>query len=93
MNGMKPMFITIHLCPELEKITGWGKDRSIVSTGCPFFFIFESLLVDYPKIMATYPPEAEVLGFTVNGRAPDFFAPLQEGDQLHFWIQDRTNLQ
>lgn len=75
------------MCPELARITGWRETQSLNNEGCPFFFVFECLLVDYPEILRRYPPEAEVLAFTINGVPPtDFGYPLQDGDQVCFWI-------
>ncbi|OGQ05264.1 MAG: hypothetical protein A2W61_08400 [Deltaproteobacteria bacterium RIFCSPLOWO2_01_44_7] len=85
---MKSISVSIEVCEELAEITGWRQISSFSNEGCPFAFLFESLLVDYPEILERYPPEAEVLAFTVNGVAPtDFGYPLQNGDNLRFWIQ------
>ncbi len=84
---MKSVSITVQMCPQLAKLTGWKTERAIVNNGCPFLFFFECLLLDYPLIRECYPPDAGLLAFTVNGSAPADSCLLKDGDKISFWIQ------
>ena len=81
---LTPIWITIYYDTALQKITGTSKERSMVNSGCPFGFVLESILISYAEIRKRYPPG--ILGFTLNGQAPEPSTPLKDGDLLCFEI-------
>ncbi len=48
------------------------------------YFIFSS----YPDIEKLFPPG--VLGFTINGKLPDDFTTLNEGDVINFIVVTKS---
>ena len=77
---LTPIWITIYYDPLIQQITGKTHERSMVNRGCPFGFVFQCLLIDYPDIEKRYPPG--ILAFTLNGTAPEVETPLQDGDNI-----------
>ena len=68
----------------LQLITEKEKEDCYISLNMPFFFLLSSVLESYPEIKERFPPG--VLGFTVNGRAPDPDTVLKKGDKIHFQV-------
>jgi hypothetical protein len=77
--------ITVKYDKVLEAIVGVSEHPVIMSQGCPFGFLLECILMDYPKIKKKYPPG--VLRFLVNGVAPKTYSPLFDGDEVCFWTE------
>jgi len=86
---LTPIWITIYYDFLIQNITGKTYERSMVNRGCPFGFVFHCLLVDYPDIQRLYPPG--ILAFTLNGLAPEFKTPLQDGDEICLMVEKDNN--
>jgi hypothetical protein len=84
--GFTPVRITMEFDPGMQLVVGEATIEAIVDEGCPFGFVLQNLLIDYPEIWNRYPPG--ILGFTLNGVAPPFDAPLAEGDRLQFFVAE-----
>jgi len=83
-NFPKPIKIKIFYDKALQAITGKAEEEMLASEGVPFMFILSSIFVSYPEIEKKYPPG--VLGFTVNGRPPEDFSILEDGDEIAFVV-------
>ncbi len=68
----------------LQLITNKETEECIVSKNTFFFFILASVLESYPEIKKSFPPG--ILGFTINGTAPENGTVLKDGDVVHFSV-------
>jgi len=68
----------------LQLITNKETEECIVSKSTYFFFILASVLESYPEMKRRFPPG--ILGFTVNGNAPEDGTILKDGDVVHFSV-------
>ena len=80
----KPCKVIISYDKTLQKITGKKEEEAIVSEGIPFMIFLGTIFSSYPAIELKYPPG--VLGFTVNGKPPDDFGILNDGDEIFFTV-------
>ncbi len=83
-NFPKPCKVMISYDETLQKITGKKEEEAIVSEGIPFLIFLGTIFSSYPAIELKYPPGA--LGFTVNGKPPDDFEILKNGDEVFFSV-------
>ena len=81
---LRPCKVKILYDETLQKITGRKEEEAIVSGGIPFMIFLGTIFSSYPAIELKYPPG--VLGFTVNGRPPDDFEILNDGDEVFFTV-------
>ena len=82
----EPIWIDIIYDTTLQRITGRARERTGCTRGCPFFFILNCVLTEYPEIRRRFPPG--VLGFTVDGMAPAIDHPLTDGSIVRFGVYD-----
>lgn len=80
--SLEPIWIDIVYDTKLQRITGKAMERTMCNSGCPFFVILHCVLTEYPDIPRRFPPG--VLGFTVNGIAPDIDQPMHDGNVVSF---------
>ena len=80
----KPCKIIVSYDKTLQKITGKKEEEMIVSEGISFLLFLGMIFSSYPAIEFKYPPG--VLGFTVNGKPPDDFEILNDGDKIFFTV-------
>ena len=83
-DSLKPCKVKILYDETLQKITGRKEEEAIVSEGIPFMIFLGTIFSSYPAIEVKYPPG--VLGFTVNGKPPDDFRILNDGDEIFFTV-------
>lgn len=88
--GLEPIDISIVFAPSLAGLAQASRVESTCNEGCPFFFILQCVLIDFPAIPKKYPPGA--LGFTVNGAAPGMDYAMKAGDVVEFFSWDRPTL-
>lgn len=79
-----PITVTIQFDTELQKLTGTAGHPVVMSEASSFAFLFMSVMEEYPAIVAAYPPGT--LGFTLNGKRPELYSPLFNGDVVYFLI-------
>lgn len=84
---VKSKKITIFYDRYLEKITEVPFEETIVSEDFTFADCLHSLFVSYPEIPRRVPPGK--LGFLVNGRRPETFDILKDGDRVEFIVIDK----
>lgn len=82
----EPIKIRITYDKTLQGLTGVSEYFSYASPGAPFILILDAIFTEHPIIQKTYPPG--VLGFTLNGLAPDVHTPLNDGDVIHLLIPE-----
>lgn len=63
---------------KIQKITGTKEETAIISKNMPFVMLLFTLFQSYPEIEQKYPPGK--LGMTVNGKPPQEYDPMQDGD-------------
>lgn len=90
IETFEPVTVWIYYDPVLQNITGTAKEWAVVNKHSPFCFLFDNLLREYPRILTRFPPEAGLLGFTLNNRPPQMDTPLDEGDEIRFGIYPPT---
>lgn len=86
---LSPQWIWIHYGPILASITGRSSEKVMVSKCCPFWMILSGVLRSYPKIEEHYPAESGLLGFALNGAAPEPFTSLCDGDVVTFDVPSK----
>ena len=85
---LTPIWITLYFDPAMQMVVGKPVMRSMVSKGCPFWFVLRNLLSDYPEIWRRHPPGT--LGFTLNGVAPALETLLADGDRIAFFVNQHA---
>jgi hypothetical protein len=70
--------ITIRYDKYLQKITSVLSEPAVINKGMPFVMFLFTIFKSYPEIEKKYP--AGTLGLMVNGKPPQDYDILQDGD-------------
>ncbi|MBU4481794.1 hypothetical protein KKH59_05830, partial [Patescibacteria group bacterium] len=84
---VEPNKITIFYDATLEKITGISFEETMVQEDFTFADFLHSLFVSYPEIPKRMPPGK--LGFWLNGRRPQTFDVIGDGDRVELVVMDK----
>ena len=76
--------ITVRFDAELQKVTDAAEYPVVMSEAASFAFLLMAVIEEHPAIARGYPPGT--LAFTLNGKRPETFSPLFNGDVVHFSI-------
>ena len=79
-----PIAILVKYSPELERLTGKSEEKMYLSQGALFVFLLSCIFQSYPQIPQTYDPGK--LGFLLDGKPPQNFTPLLDGDTVEFML-------
>lgn len=79
--------LTVFYDEYLENITGIPFEKTMISENFAFADFLHSLFTSYPEIPKRVPPGK--LGFLVNGRKPQTFDTLKDGDKVELTVLDK----
>lgn len=82
--------ITIFYDNYLDKITGLPFEETMIPGDFTFADFLHSLFISYPEIPKRLP--AGRLEFLLNGRRPDTFDALKEGDEVVLTVRDEIKI-
>ena len=77
------MTITVRFDAELQKMTGAAEYPVVISEAASFTFLLLAVIEEHPAIARGYPPGT--LAFTLNGKRPETYSPLFNGDVVRFF--------
>ena len=81
-NFLKPIKIKIFYDEALKKITNKDFEEAMVSENLNFAMFLNFIFTSYPEIQEKFPPGK--LGFLLNGKKPNEYDILNDGDELKF---------
>lgn len=84
MSFPRPIKVTNHYDQKLQLLTGKMFEEVVVSEGIIFLYYLNFIFSSYPKMQSKYPPGS--LGILVNGKPPNEFDVLKEGDIVKFAV-------
>ena len=79
------LHVTITYDKNLQRITEKETEPMITSRGSTFSYVLMNIFMAYPEIETTYEPG--VLGFTVDGKAPQMDTQILDGDIISFLVK------
>lgn len=79
----KPVAIALFYDKDLQKITKTASEETIVNEGMPFILLLSFVFKSYPEIEKQYPPGT--LGLLLNGKPPQDFDIIQNGDRVELY--------
>ncbi len=80
----KTITITIHYGEKLREITGKSTEETVVNENTSLILLISMLFKSYPEIEKHYLPGS--LEFMINGKPPQEFDTLIEGDNVSLTI-------
>jgi hypothetical protein len=74
--------IKVNICydQQLQEITGKTNEEAIISENLQFVHFLNFIFSSYPEIQKKFAPGT--IGFMINGRRPEAFGKMQDGDKL-----------
>ena len=86
----KLAFVKVRYQGTVAKVVGFAVEDVVLEEELRFCYVLHLLFQERPEIPQAFPPG--VLGFTVNGEAPQCETPVRGGDVIVFMVdEERVN--